>query len=123
MCGPLGVPFLALIPLLDPLIERLHHSRIHRGNYINCGIQFFFRHPRFPCVRKAAVHSRIAEPHHRDGKTDQHLLAVGQALDGMRIAVKSSEICFCHCRCSFLSPASRVARPASGIPKTQNPRY
>jgi hypothetical protein len=66
-CGPRVVPRLRLAALLDPLVQRLEDSRIHGGNHINCGVQLFFRHPRFPCVRKAPVHSRIAEPHHRDG--------------------------------------------------------
>jgi hypothetical protein len=86
--------FLAFAPLLDPLIQRLQHSRIYRGDHIDRSIQFFFRHPRFPCVRKAPVHSRIAEPHHCDGETDEHLFAVGETFDGVRIAVESSEIGF-----------------------------
>lgn len=110
---------LAFVPLLDPLIERLHYPRIHRGNYVHRGVQFLLGHSRFPCVRKASVHSRIAEPHHRDGETDEHLLAIGQALDRMRITVKRSKICFCHFRAPFGSEnlQSRVRRP-----ETQNPR-
>ena len=64
-------------PLLDPLIERLQNPRIHRGDHIDGGIQLFLRHPRFPCVRKAPIHSRIAQPHHRDRQSHQHLLALG----------------------------------------------
>jgi len=68
---------LRLIPSFDPLIQRLQHSRIYRSNHIHRCIEFFFRHPRFPCVRKAAFHSRVAEPHRRHGQTDEHLLALG----------------------------------------------
>jgi hypothetical protein len=90
----LGVQRLCLNPLLNALIQRLQNSRIHRSNHVHRRVEFFFRHSRFPCVRKAPIHSRIAEPHHRDGETDEHLLALGEALDGMSIAIESSEICF-----------------------------
>ena len=80
---------LCFISLLDPLIQRLQHSRVHRGDHVHRRIELFFRHPRFPCVRKAPIHSRIAQPHHRDGETDEHLLTLGKTLDGVRIAVKS----------------------------------
>ena len=68
---------LALIPSFDPLIQRLENSRVHCSDHIYGCVQFFFRHPSFPCVRKASVNSWIAEPHHRDGETDEHLLALG----------------------------------------------
>jgi hypothetical protein len=73
----LGVQRLCLNPLLNALIQRLQHSRIHRGDHIHRRIEFFFRHPRFPCVRKATINSGIAKPHHRHGETDQHFLALG----------------------------------------------
>jgi hypothetical protein len=92
--------FLLFASLLDSLIQRLEHSRVHRRDHIDCGIEFFFRHPRFPCVRKASFNSRIAEPHHRHGETDEHLLAFGEAFDGMRGTIKSSKIGFLHGRCS-----------------------
>jgi hypothetical protein len=96
VCGPRGVRRSSshLASLLDPLIQRPQHARIHRRDHIDRRIEFFFRHARFPCVRKAPVHSWIAEPHHRDGEADQHLLALGETFDGMSIAVKSSKICF-----------------------------
>jgi hypothetical protein len=80
--------------LLDSLIERLKYPRVYRGDYIDGCIQFFFGHPRVPCVRKAAIYSRIAEPHHCDGKTDEHLLALGQTFHGVGVAVEGSEVCF-----------------------------
>ena len=82
------------VSLLDPLIQRFEHSRVHRGDHVYRRIELFFRHPRFPCVRKAPVHSWIAEPHHRDGETDQHLFSLGEALDGVGIAIESAEIGF-----------------------------
>jgi hypothetical protein len=80
--------------LFDPLVERLQNSGIHRGYHIDRSIQFFIRHPRFPCVRKAALHSRIAEAHHSDREAHEHFLTLSQALDGMGVAIESSEICF-----------------------------
>jgi len=90
----LGVQRLCLNPLLNALIQRLQNSRVNGRNHINRGIKFFLRHPRFPCVRKATVHSWITEAHHRDGETDEHLLAVGETFDGVGIAVKRSEVRF-----------------------------
>lgn len=82
------------ISLLDPLVQRLQHSGIHCGNHIDRGIQFFFGHPRFPCIRKAAVDSRIAQPHHRDSKTDEHLFALGEALDCVCVLIEGSKVGF-----------------------------
>jgi len=89
---------LSLVPRFDPLIERLQDSRINRCDHIHRGIQLFLGHARFPCVRKAAIHSRIAQPHHRDSETHQHLLALGQAFDGVGVFVESSEVGFFHWR-------------------------
>jgi hypothetical protein len=103
--------FSAFVSRLDPLIERLKYSRVHRGNHIYRRIKFFFRHPRFPCVRKAAVHSRVAKPHHCDGETDEHLLPFRQTFDRVRVAIESSEICFFHGFAPLLRGlASRVLR-------------
>ncbi len=88
--------FLGFIPLLDSLIERLQHPGVHGGDHVHRRIQFFLGHARFPCVRKAAVHSRIAEPHHRDRQTHQHLLPIGEAGHRMGIPVKLSKVSFVH---------------------------
>jgi hypothetical protein len=69
--------WLALIPSFDSLVQGLQNSRVHRGDHIDCGIEFFFGHARFPCVRKAAIHSRIAKAHHRDRQADKHLFPLG----------------------------------------------
>jgi hypothetical protein len=91
--------------LLDPLIQGLQNARVHRRDHIDGGVQLFFRYPRFPCVRKAPVNSWITEAHHRDGEADEHLFPLGKTFDGMRVAVKSSEIRFLQDRCSFRSHA------------------
>jgi len=82
------------VSLLDPLIQRFEHSRVHRGDDIHRRIELFFRHPRFPCVRKAPIHSRIAKPHHRDGETDEHLFPLAQALYCMRVTIKGTKVGF-----------------------------
>jgi len=88
--------WLVLVPGFDPLIERLQHSRVNGRNYIDCGVELFLRHPRFPCVRKALIHSRITQPHHRHGESHEQLFALGQAFHRMRIAVKGPKIGFVH---------------------------
>jgi hypothetical protein len=80
--------------LFDPLIEGLQHTRVHRRDHIHRGIQLFFRHPRFPCVRKAAIHSWIAQPHYCHRKTHEHLLALAQTFDGVGVFIECPEIGF-----------------------------
>jgi hypothetical protein len=103
--------WLVLIPCFHPLIQRLQHARIHCGDHIDGSVQFFLRHARFPCVRKAPVHSRIAKPHHRDGKTDEHFFPFREALHCMSIPVERSKVRFLQGRCSsgFASLESRVS--------------
>jgi hypothetical protein len=78
------------------LVQRLQHTRIHRGDNVHGGIQFFVTHTRFPCIRKAALHSWIAESHHRHGQAHKHLFAFAKTDHGMRIAVKRPEVGFIH---------------------------
>jgi hypothetical protein len=60
--------------LLDPLIQGLQHPCIDCGDHIYGRVQRFFGHPGFPCVRKAPIYSRVAEPQYRDGETDEPAL-------------------------------------------------
>jgi hypothetical protein len=76
----------------------LEHSGVDGRNHINRGVQLLFGHPCFPCIRKAPVHSRIAKAHHRDSEAHEHFLTLGETFDGMRVAIKSSEISFLQCR-------------------------
>jgi len=76
-CGPRVVPRLRTAALFNPLIQGLQHPRIHSGNHIDRGVQLFLCHPRFPCVRKAAIHSRIAKAHHRHREAHEHFLTLG----------------------------------------------
>jgi hypothetical protein len=90
------------LALFDSLIQGLQDTRIHRGDDIHCGIQFFLRHPRFPCVRKAPVYSRIAKPHHCHGKTHEHLFPLGETFHSMGVTIKGTKISFLQFRSSFL---------------------
>jgi hypothetical protein len=80
--------------LFDSLIERLEHSRVYGGNHVHSRIEFLFGHARLPCVRKATIHSRITEPHHRDCKTDEHLFPFSKTFHCVGIAIKGSKISF-----------------------------
>jgi hypothetical protein len=82
------------LALFDSLIQGLQHARIHRGDDIHGGIQFFLRHPRFPCVRKAPVYSRVAKPHHCHGKTHEHLFPLGETFHTMGVTIKGTKISF-----------------------------
>jgi hypothetical protein len=74
------------------LIQRLQDTSIHGGNHIHRRVQFFLGHSLLPCIRKAPFDSRVAEPHHRHGKTHEHLLAFGETLDGMGVTIESAKI-------------------------------
>ena len=84
------------MPLLDPLIERLQNPRVNCSDHIHRRIELFFGHPCFPCGRKAALHSGIAQAHHGDGKSDEHLFAVRQTRHRMGITIERPKIGFPH---------------------------
>ena len=91
--------FVAPLPLrsgLYPLIQRLQHPGVHRSNDVYGGVQLLLGHPCLPCVRKAALDSGVAKSHHRDRQTDEHLLPLGEALNGMGISIERSEISLFH---------------------------
>ena len=91
------------VSLFNPLIQRLQNSRVHRSDHVHGRIELFFTHSRFPCVRKAPLHSRIAKPHHRDGEADKHLLPLGEAGYRMRITIELAKVGFVHVRHSFFA--------------------
>lgn len=85
------------IPLsLGPLVERLHDSSIHRGDDVHGRVQFLFRYPCFPWVRKAPFRSGFAVARHRNGKPDEHLLPLAQAGDAVRLEIELPKIGFVH---------------------------
>ena len=84
--------------MLHPLIQRLHDACVDRGDDIDGGIEIFFRHSCFPCVRKASFRSRLAVARHRHSQPEQHLFPLAQASDGMRVTIKSAKVGFVHKR-------------------------
>jgi hypothetical protein len=87
------------LALFDSLIQRLQDTRIHGGNNIHRRIQFFLGHSRFPCIRKAPFHSRIAEAHHRHRQANQHLFPGSETFHGMGVTIELAEIGSAHfCR-------------------------
>lgn len=86
--------FLAFVSRLNSLIQRLQHARINGGNHVHRRVQFFFRHSRFPCVRKAPIHSWIAQAHHCHSQADKHFFTVGEAFNGVGFAIEGTKICF-----------------------------
>jgi len=92
--------------LFDALIQRLQNARVDGRNHIHRRVQFFLRHPRFPCVRKASFHSRVAQSHHRNGQADEHLFAVAETFDSMGVTVEGAKISFLQ-GMSLLSDSTR----------------
>ena len=106
------VAALRFLPFLDPLVQGLKHPRVHRRNDIHRRIQLLFGHPRFPCVRKAPLHSRVAEAHHCHGEADEHFLPVGEAFHGVGVTIERTKVGFLHRLLSLMRFASS---PMSGV--------
>ena len=85
----------------DPLIQRLEHAGVHRGDDIHRRIELFFRHASFPCVRKAPFYSRVAKPYHRYRQPHEHFFPLAQAGRRMRISIKPAKISLCHLSASM----------------------
>jgi hypothetical protein len=84
------------LPLLDSLIKRLENSGVHRCDHVNGRVKFLFGHPGFPCVRKAAFHSWIAQPHHCHRQSHQRLFALAETGYRVRLPVKGPKISSRH---------------------------
>jgi hypothetical protein len=84
------------LPLLDSLIKRLQNSGVHRCDHIHGSVEFFFGQARFPCIRKAALHSWIAEPHHRHRQPYEHFFTLAETRHRVRIPIERPEISFIH---------------------------
>ncbi len=82
--------------LFDPLVHRLHDTRVHRGDNVYRGIQFLFGHTCLPCVRKASFHSGFAVSRHGNGQSQKHLLSIGQTGNVMSLTIKLTKICSLH---------------------------
>jgi hypothetical protein len=119
------------LALFDSLIQRLQNTRINGRNHIYRRIQFFLRHSRFPCIRKAPLYSWVAQSHHRHRQANEHLFSVSETFRSMGVAIESSKISFLQNAHSFRHPmvdesskkrSSRYIEPAfSGSFPIRNP--
>ncbi len=73
-------------------IERLQNPGIDGGNDIYRTVQIGVINPCFPCVRKAAFHSRLTIANHGDGKAHEDFFAFTQIVDRVSIAIELPEI-------------------------------
>src|SRR4029450_2711569 len=99
------------------------YARIHRSDDIHRRVQFLLSHPRFPCVRKAPVYSRIAKPHHCHRQPDEHLLPVSETGHRVGVTVELTEISALQ-NGSLLSDSTWVSSLESGNsnPETRHPK-
>ena len=88
--------WLLFLPRLDSLIERFEYACVNGSDDIHRCVEFLFGQSRFPCVRKAPVHSGIAVTRHRHSEPKEHLLPFAEAVDAMGVTIELSEICFFH---------------------------
>jgi hypothetical protein len=91
------VAALRFLPFLDPLIQGLQNPGVYRRDDIHRRIQLLFGHPRFPCVRKAPLHSRVAQAHHRHGEADEHFLPVGETFHRVGVTIERTKVGFLQC--------------------------
>ena len=82
--------------LIPPPRNRLNHAGVHGGDEIDRGVEVFTRHSGFQRPLDATLRSRLAAATHHHREADERLLAIGQALDRMGIAIEGSKICFSH---------------------------
>ncbi|MDH3605005.1 MAG: hypothetical protein OEU26_35855 [Candidatus Tectomicrobia bacterium] len=75
-------------------VERLQNARIDGGDHIDGAIQIVLIDPGFPCVRKAALDSRLTIAREGDGKPHKNFLALVEVRHGVGIAVELTEIGF-----------------------------
>lgn len=73
-------------------IEGLQNACIDCCDDIHSAVEIGFVNTRFPCVRKASFHSRLAVAHHGDGQTHEYFFALTEICSGVSIAVKLTEI-------------------------------
>jgi hypothetical protein len=73
-------------------VERLQNPCIDSCDDIHGTVQIGFVNACFPCIHKAALHSRLAIAHHGDGKAHEYLFAFTQIVNGVSITVKLPEI-------------------------------
>jgi hypothetical protein len=75
-------------------IERLQNARIDSGDHIDGTIQIVLLDSGFPCVRKAALDSRLTVARKGDGEPHKYFFTLAEVRRGVSIAVKLAEIGF-----------------------------
>jgi hypothetical protein len=83
---------LELSPRAD--IEGLQNARIDSGDHINGTIQIVFIDAGFPCVRKAALDSRLTVARKGDGEPHQYFFTLAEVRHRVGITVELAEIGF-----------------------------
>ncbi len=73
-------------------VEGLQNPCIDGRDDVHGTVEIGFVNARFPCVRKASLHSRLAIAHHGNGEAHQHLFALGEVVDGVCIAIELAKI-------------------------------
>jgi hypothetical protein len=73
-------------------VERLQNPCIDSCDDIHSAIEIGFVDTRFPCVRKATFHSRLAVAHHGNGETHKYFFALAEIFNGVSLAVKLPEV-------------------------------
>ncbi|ETX00956.1 MAG: hypothetical protein ETSY1_09360 [Candidatus Entotheonella factor] len=73
-------------------VERLQNTCIDGSDHIHSTVQIGFVNTCFPCIRKAAFHSRLTVAHHGNRKAHEDLFTFTQIVNGVSIAVKLPEI-------------------------------
>jgi hypothetical protein len=72
----------------------LQNARVDGGDHIDGTVQIVLIDPGFPCVRKAALDSRLTVASEGDGEPHQYFLTLAEVGCCMGIAVELAEIGF-----------------------------
>jgi hypothetical protein len=75
-------------------IERLQNARIDSGDHINGTIQIVFIDSGFPCVRKAALDSRLTVARKGNGEPHKYFFTLAEVRCRVGITVELAEIGF-----------------------------
>jgi drug/metabolite transporter (DMT)-like permease len=74
------------------LVNALPNSGHDSRGQVKCGVQNFLFDSRFPGVRQAAVHSRLAVAHNGNSKPHQFFLAISEQVGGVRVPIVLAKI-------------------------------
>ncbi len=69
------IAFLAFELGFGANVKGLQNPRVDGRDDVHSAVEICFVNACFPCVRKAALHSRLAVAHHGHGESHQHFFA------------------------------------------------